>query len=126
MSALIDARLEHDLRESCRSNTSYLAHLALQSLCGAGAWLTAPPADPDRQIEPSLFRVALKRRLRIRVQEVDTFCPMCGGTMDSYGDHALSCPCNGDRTVRHNRLRNSVRLHIGHEVRLDAQGSIES
>ena len=28
--------------------------------------------------------------------------------MDSYGDHALTCPCNGDRTVRHNALRNLV------------------
>ena len=28
--------------------------------------------------------------------------------MDSFGDHALVCRCHGDRTVRHNRLRNSV------------------
>eukprot|EP00973_Karenia_brevis_P005963 811082-Karenia_brevis.AAC.1 len=28
--------------------------------------------------------------------------------MDSYGDHALVCGCNGDRTVRHNALRNAV------------------
>ena len=28
--------------------------------------------------------------------------------MDSFGDHALTCPCNGDRTVRHNALRNIV------------------
>jgi hypothetical protein len=44
----------------------------------------------------------------MRVQDVDTFCPMCGGTMDSYGDHALTCPCKGDRTIRHNRLRDIV------------------
>ena len=25
--------------------------------------------------------------------------------MDSYGDHALVCPCNGDRTIRHNCIR---------------------
>ena len=25
--------------------------------------------------------------------------------MDSFGDHALTCPCSGDRTVRHNRIR---------------------
>ena len=28
--------------------------------------------------------------------------------MDSFGDHALVCYCNGDRTVRHNALRNIV------------------
>eukprot|EP00973_Karenia_brevis_P052546 7299113-Karenia_brevis.AAC.1 len=25
--------------------------------------------------------------------------------MDSYGDHALVCPCKGDRTRRHNAVR---------------------
>ena len=29
-------------------------------------------------------------------------CPCCGAPMDRYGDHALRCPCGGDRTVRHN------------------------
>ena len=28
--------------------------------------------------------------------------------MDSYGDHALVCQCKGDRTKRHNALRNTV------------------
>ena len=26
--------------------------------------------------------------------------------MDRFGDHALVCPCKGDRTIRHNALRN--------------------
>ena len=55
-----------------------------------------------------LFQITLKRRLRLRVQATDTFCPMCGSTMDSFGDHALTCSCKGDRTVRHNRLRDIV------------------
>ena len=28
--------------------------------------------------------------------------------MDAYGDHALVCSCNGERTLRHNALRNQV------------------
>ena len=28
--------------------------------------------------------------------------------MDRFGDHALTCPCAGDRTRRHNALRNHV------------------
>ena len=28
--------------------------------------------------------------------------------MDSCGDHALTCPCGGDRTKRHNLIRNRV------------------
>ena len=28
--------------------------------------------------------------------------------MDRFGEHALTCPCAGDRTRRHNALRNVV------------------
>ena len=28
--------------------------------------------------------------------------------MDSWGDHALTCPCRGDRTVRHNVIRDLI------------------
>lgn len=108
MSAMIDAKLEQDLRNASQGDGIYCAHLSLQQLHGAGAWLTAPPADAARSIDPALFTVALKRRLRVRVQDADTFCPLCGCTMDSYGDHALVCPCGGDRTIRHNRLLHSV------------------
>ena len=82
---------------------SFQAHLSLQSLHGAGAWLTAPPSDDARKIGLGLLQLTVKRRLRIRVQDADTFCPMFGGTMDSYGDHALTCPCKGDRTVQHKK-----------------------
>ena len=44
----------------------------------------------------------------MRMQDMDSFCPMCGETLDSFGDHALTCMCGGDRTVRHNCLRNLV------------------
>ena len=38
--------------------------------------------------------------------EREAFCPYCDDIMDIYGDHALVCPCGGDRTKRHNLLRN--------------------
>ena len=28
--------------------------------------------------------------------------------MDVYGDHALTCSCGGDRTIRHNHIRNNA------------------
>ena len=34
--------------------------------------------------------------------------------MDSYEDHALVCACRGDRTVRHNRLRDVVYEDAAH------------
>ena len=33
--------------------------------------------------------------------------------MDTYGDHALVCPCQGDRTKRHNALRNEAFFSLG-------------
>ena len=77
----------------------------LSGLSGAGAWLTAPLVQDGREIESSLFTVSIKRRLRLPIFEADTPCPMCGQCMDSFADHALVCPCKGDRTIRHNCLR---------------------
>ena len=34
------------------------------------------------------------------------YCPLCDEVMDVYADHALVCPCGGDRTKRHNLCRN--------------------
>ena len=66
------------------------------------------PVCYDTSIDPSLFRVCLQRRLRQQVQPYDDDCLAYGYTMDSYGDHALTCACKGDRTTRHNKLRNIV------------------
>ena len=51
--------------------------------------------------------MALKRRLRAPVYDEDGRCPCCGQVLDKWGDHALVCPCGGDRTVRHNAVRNT-------------------
>ena len=67
LSALIDGAVKAQLRAEARAEGSRLAHLSLVSLPGAGAWLTAPPADDGREIESALFKVALRRRLRLPV-----------------------------------------------------------
>ena len=108
LSMMLDGALKEKLRASSRAEGARLAHLALVSLPGAGAWLTAPPVDDGREIEPALFQVALKRRLRLRVATVDSHCPCCGDLLDAFGDHSLVCCCKGDRTVRHNRIRDVV------------------
>ena len=50
----------------------------------------------------------LRRRLRTRFSEQDLQCPKCDRILDGYGDHALVCCGGGDRTRRHNLLRNVV------------------
>ncbi len=91
------------------SSVETKAHLRLVSLEGSGAWLHAPPSrDSAQSFKGELFRIALKRRLRMRLLDAPALCPCCGLGLDVYMDHALVCSCSGDRTLRHNALRNLV------------------
>ena len=106
LSGLLDAAGRQALLLQESGDLSFRAHMATCSLPGAGVWLTAPPAEDGREMDSALFKVALRRRLRVPVCPADDYCPCCGGCMDRFGDHALTCSCNGDRTVRHNEIRN--------------------
>ena len=44
-------------------------------------------------------------RLRLPVASEDVACPLCDAVADRMGDHARACPCGGDRTKGHHRLR---------------------
>jgi len=46
--------------------------------------------------------------MRMPIFEGDGICHLCEGVLDRFGDHCLVCPCGGDRTKRHNLLRNCV------------------
>ena len=105
LSALVDAAIRKKLLEGNRHDRYFCARIALTSVEGSGAWLTALPEDDERSWDAELFRIALKRWCRVPIQDEDTACPCCGGIMDRFGDHALTCPCKGDRTLRHNALR---------------------
>lgn len=61
-------------------------HLQLVQQPGAGAWLTALPADNlGLHINTHLFRVLLRLRLRLPIAPSDGFCPLCDGVADSFG-----------------------------------------
>ena len=86
---------------------SHRCHYLLMQLDGSGSWLSAlPNAHLGLQIKRQLFIILLQRRLRMQIFDRAFFCPFCDAAMDTYGDHALTCPCGGDRTKRHNQLRN--------------------
>ena len=84
----------------------FCAHMALCGLPGAVAFLTAPPVNDGREIDSPLFQIVLKRRLRVPTSDTEYHCPRCGEIMDNWGDHALTCSYAGDRTIRHNAIRN--------------------
>ena len=108
LSSLIDAATRRSILDAHSADPLWCSHVELCSVPGAGAWGPALPVPDGRQIETPLFQVALKRRLREPVLDDDVCCPCCGSAMDKWGDHGLVCSCHGDRTVRHNGVRNMV------------------
>ena len=109
LSETLDKASVLSLLNPATSTTSQRAHLRLVSVAGAGSWLHCPPTTSSgNAVNPQLYSVMLQRRLRMPVFENDDFCSLCSGIMDSYGDHALTCPCGGDRTKRHNLIRNQT------------------
>ena len=109
LSKAIDHRSKAMLSSPHVACQSRQAHLSLVSASGAGLYMHATPSKEAKlNNEPALFRAMLQRRLRIPFTEEDHECPLCDGIMDSFGDHALVCCGGGDRTRRHNLLRNMV------------------
>ena len=105
LSSKIDTAILLRLREN--ADLQHRAHYNLLELDSSGSWLAAMPSITlGLAIEPMIFLILLQRRLRMRIFDEEYYCPYCDEVMDCYGDHSLSCACGGDRTKRHNLLRN--------------------
>jgi hypothetical protein len=95
------------LLEPSPGNLAFRAHLSLLQVPHAGDWLQAVPSEVfGNAIAPSLFRISLQCRLRQPVYDTLSFCPLCDAVLDTFGDHSKTCSCGGDRTSRHNHVRN--------------------
>jgi len=118
LSKAIDDRVAAQLSSAVGVSMVRRAHLNLISASGAGQWLQACPCKTAQlNNDPSLFIAMLQRWLRIPFADSDLECPCCDGVLDRFGDHALVCSCGGDRTRRHNLLRNMV-YHAASAARL--------
>ena len=85
------------------------AHLELTSARGAGQWLhTVPNKACRKAVDPLQYKTMIQQWLRSPVFDCDFPCPQCEGIVDRFGDHCLVCSGGGDRTRRHNCLRNEV------------------
>ena len=108
---LLSKSLDTTALESCLADATtplhMKSHLQLVTLPGADPWLHAPPSQElGTQMSSELYRIALGRRLRLPFLDTPASCGMCGAALDVYMDHALVCGCGGDRTLRHNAIRN--------------------
>ena len=109
LSLALDERTFMQLTDASHASVARRAHLNLTSACGAGLWLHALPSKAcGLHVETALFVTMLQRWLRAPFVDADFYCPCCDGIMDRFFDHALSCCGGGDRTRRHNLLRNEA------------------
>ena len=105
----IDDRTFASMCDASVGTPSRRAHLSLLTAKGAGAfWHATPSRSMHLDMEPCLYRVVLQRWLRMPFADEDSYCPLCENILDRYGDHCLSCSCGGERTRRHNLLRNQI------------------
>ncbi len=107
LSRCIDDKAFAQLKDPSSASLSFQAHLGLVSAKDASRWLHAAPAkDTGNKVEPAFFTSMLQRRLRLPIFDSEHYCPLCDGVVDVYADHCLVCCGGGDRTKRHNLLRN--------------------
>ena len=107
LSKAIDEAILAQLTCSSTASQRQCAHPKLLSAPGAGLFLNAvPTAEAKLDNEPALFIAMLRRWLRIPFSSAEQECQFCDKTLDPFGDHALVCCGGGDRTRRHNLLRN--------------------
>ena len=108
LSAALDKGVAAALAAPAAGREAFRAHFQLLQEPGAGAWPHAPPSEAlVLHVTGPLFKLMVRMRLRLPVADRDKPCPMCDGAADRFGDHARVCPCGGDRTMRHHRLRAS-------------------
>ena len=89
------------------ADTATRAALFSEAGAGARAFLAALPAGKTR-MEPAIFTTELGVRLGVPEATEDVWCPRCDGILDSCGHHAAMCVAGGERTQRHNAVRDLV------------------
>ena len=129
LSQALDKSTLKNIKLENQHNVHYQAHLNLTTNSGAGSWLHAVPSRAlGTHVDPLIYGTMVKRWLRVPIYPVEYHCPYCDDMVDRYGDHCLTCACGGDRTKRHNLLRNAVFHHcnsIGLNPELERPGLLQ-
>jgi hypothetical protein len=74
----------------------------------AAAWLHAVPSPAwGQKLSPQEYTALAQWWVGQRFFDTDDFCPKCNRIMDTGAHHCMECMTDGQRTVRHNRLRDA-------------------
>ena len=83
-----------------------IARLASLGLPHAGDWLNVVPSPAlGLHMRSMEFVTATKYRLGMNIYSRAGPCPACSNHSDQLGDHSLCCGSRGERSSRHNILR---------------------
>ena len=94
------------LRDQCR--------LALQGMSNTTAWMEWVPGQEHRvTFGSSEYKLLLRWWLGAPLLAGDAGqpCPCCGGPLDNFGDHLVSCVKNHP-TLRHNAVRDAFQVAL--------------
>ena len=104
-----------------KTDICFLANMNLTTASGAGSWLHVVPSKAiGTQVDPCLYKIMVQRWLRLPLYECEFHCSFCDEVVDRFGDHCLTCSCKGDRTKRHNLIRNEV-FHLCNSAGLNPE-----
>ena len=116
------ASKQHDLSKllDAASWNAQLGHAtlaeraALLSECGPGAraFLAGLPSGRTRMEKP-VFVAEVRVRLGVPDALTDEWCPRCDAVLDRHSHHAAVCVAGGERTQRHNAVRDLVYTRPG-------------
>ena len=86
-------------------------------------WNVVPSASKGLAVPAAEFVTELQFRLCMDVNSGE-YCPLCDAVLDNRGHHCRQCAAGGDRTVRHNKVRNEV-LNFCHQEAAMPQAELE-
>ena len=98
-----------DLKDLKQNATHDLDKARLVCLTGplSGSWLQAIPNNSNK-LTSREFTALLKMRLGCPVYGMANSCEQCHTALDENGIHAITCRRGGDRTTRHNIVRDCL------------------
>jgi hypothetical protein len=71
-------------------------------------WHAVPHSSRGTVLSPEEFRAEIRYRLCVPESLESGFCPLCDDCLDPFGHHCRRCCAGGDRTIRHNAIRNII------------------